>query len=544
MKRRNLFLSLICSILMAVALVTFTVISIVPKNGNSNNANNASQTGDNGSDSDDNLTINDDRDGSVDKPYILYDADSFMTYVVGKYKGEDGKYIDYTATSEDGELVYPELANGLNYELKNDINFAGSDFVTIFNEGVSFNGHIDGKGYSLKNISINVSKDNLDSFAKLNKENKFSANIAIFGRLDGAKIENIKVEDIKVAVADEVYTYVASGEFNKDYNATMKEITVGTLASLAYRTTIDEVAVSGTVDASAYAVYASNYVQGFNALGGVFGVADTCEISNLTTDVNISADNSKKFFVGGVAGYAYEVKLANANVKTNVLAHYEQSLYVGGVYGYALADSIDNTIVNLSVNEIAIERFNTKGVKTVNDTDFIWVAGLINRLEAKTAEDITTISNSKVIANVDIDGMYAGAVMDVFANETAVILNVKDVIVDSNVEVLKAYGFARTLNNAKIELTTSEIDEVNEIEFNIRLTGNVKLNPISTASEKLIVATIFSNFDTKDNVTVVGGTKALKPICSTSIYEKLEYRDKIVGSLYGNTENGTKSWVF
>ncbi len=528
MKRKNLFLSLICSILMAVALVTFTVISVVPKNNTGNNSNNASQTSDDNKPSDDeNLTINDDRDGSAEKPYIIYSADSFMTYVVGKYKDDDGKYIDYTATNEAGELLYPELNKGLNYELKNDINFAGSNFVTVFNEGIAFNGYIDGKGFALKNISIEVTKENLDSYAKLGSDGRFSANVALFGKLDGAQIVNIKVEDIKITIADEVYEYVTSGKFasKEEYKAAMKQITVGTIASLAYNTKLDEVSIFGTIDAGAYSVYASDYVQGFNALGGVFGVADTCELTNISVNNKLSVDNGKKFFVGGVAGYAYETKLANATVKSSILANYEQSLYVGGVYGYALAVNIDETQVALDVNEITVNRFSTKGVKTVNDTDFIWVAGFVNRLEAETSEDITTISNSKVVANVDIDGMFAGAVMDVYSKASTTILNVKDVILDSNVAVIKAYGFARTLVYASIDMAKTEIDEVNELEFNIRLTGEVKLAKDDSAKGKLIVAKMFSNIGRESKVSFVGGIVSVKAVCSESIYSNLELAD-------------------
>ena len=526
MKRRNLFLSIICSILMAVALVTFTVISVVPNKNAGNNKNNAGQVSDNdGPKDDENLTINDDRDGSAEKPYIIYSAESFMTYVVGKYKDEDGNYIDYTATNENGELLYPELNKGLNYELKNDIDFAGSNFVTIFNEGIAFNGYIDGKGFALKNISIELSKENLDLYAKLGNDNRFSAYVGVFGKLDGAQIVNIKIADIKIAVADEVYAYVTSGEYATDKGAAMKEITVGTLAGVAYNTKLDEVVVSGTVDAGAYSVYASDFVQGFNAVGGVFGVADTCELTNISVENKLVVDNGKKFFVGGVAGYAYETKLANATVKSNILANYEQGLYIGGVYGYALAVNIDETQVALDVNETTIERFNTNGVKTVDDLKFIWVAGFVNRLVAETSEDITTISNSKVVANVDIDGMYAGAVMDVYANASTTILNVKDVILDSNVVVLKAYGFARTLVNANIDMAKTEIDEVNELEFNIRLTGEVKLVKSDSGKDKLIVAKMFSNIGKDSKVSFVGGIASVKAVCSKAIYSNLELAD-------------------
>ena len=89
MKRRNLFLSLICSIMLAVALVTFTVISVVPtkdksnKNQTSQNVSDTGNTGDNQKPENPDVLINEGRDGSEELPYVIYSAETFESFVVG-----------------------------------------------------------------------------------------------------------------------------------------------------------------------------------------------------------------------------------------------------------------------------------------------------------------------------------------------------------------------------------------------------------------------------------------------------------------------------
>ena len=472
MKRRNLFLSLICSIMLAVALVTFTVISVVPtkdksnKNQTSQNVSDTGNTGDNQKPENPDVLINEGRDGSEELPYVIYSAETFETFVVGKYLDENGEYINYNETNEAGEYKYPELRDGLYYELGNDIDFAGTDFVTVFNKGVAFNGHIDGKGFALKNITINVTKDNIDSFTLKNDEGRYEAHIGIFGELDGAALKDVKIENINITVAEEVYSYVKSGDFATEKGGALKELTIGTIAAITAGTKVYEVApeitpvepevtpeatpaadeeaevapiiigiidytklenveISGVIDAGAYSVYAVNHVQGFNAIGGVFGVTDNTIITNVKTDVEMIADEGKNYFIGGVAGYAYKTIVEKSNIKTDVKTAYDQALYIGGAFGYASPIIISETDITLNVAEVGEERFNTKGVSQINDVDFTWVAGAVVFLHAEVEVNESIIENVNIVANVDIDGVYAGVVMDVTSDAAEKVIGIR-----------------------------------------------------------------------------------------------------------------------
>ena len=582
MKRRNLFLSLICSIMLAVALVTFTVISVVPtkdksnKNQTSQNVSDTGNTGDNQKPENPDVLINEGRDGSEELPYVIYSAETFETFVVGKYLDENGEYINYNETNEAGEYKYPELRDGLYYELGNDIDFAGTDFVTVFNKGVAFNGHIDGKGFALKNITINVTKDNIDSFTLKNDEGRYEAHIGIFGELDGAALKDVKIENINITVAEEVYSYVKSGDFATEKGGALKELTIGTIAAITAGTKVYEVApeitpvepevtpeatpaadeeaevapiiigiidytklenveISGVIDAGAYSVYAVNHVQGFNAIGGVFGVTDNTIITNVKTDVEMIADEGKNYFIGGVAGYAYKTIVEKSNIKTDVKTAYDQALYIGGAFGYASPIIISETDITLNVAE---ERFNTKGVSQINDVDFTWVAGAVVFLHAEVEVNKSIIENVNIVANVDIDGVYAGVVMDVTSDAAEKVIVIKDVIVESTVKVLKANGFARRVSGAVITLTKSAVDEVNEVEYNVKLLGEVRLNKNTDPNNRLVAASAFiGNFS---NTTITDGFASVKPVVSYKIFAQLEALDTL--RPWGNKTNGT-NWA-
>ena len=53
------------------------------------------------------------------------------------------------------------------------------------------------------------------------------------GELDGAALKDVKIENINITVADEVYEYVKSGDFATMMGATLKELTVGSLAAVS-----------------------------------------------------------------------------------------------------------------------------------------------------------------------------------------------------------------------------------------------------------------------------------------------------------------------
>ena len=510
MKKRNLFLSLICSIILTITLVTFTVIGIVnPQGGKGNNGGqNAGNVNNPGAEEVViPVDINKDADGSAEKPYYLYSAESFDTLI--KEHGAEGAY----------------------FELYTDIDFAGVDFIPYFNQDVAFNGHIIGKGHSLKNISINVSKDNFDAFIYEDEADRvFDSHIAVFGSIEDAEITDVTFEGLAISVANDVYsTYVPSGGFATEKGYSMRELTVASVAAVAKNSTI-KVSVDALIDADAYAVYVDDYAAGYNAVGAIVAVSDGSTITESYVKATILADSGKNYFIGGVAGYAYNTTVSKTKIDVAVSGNYEQVLYVGGVAGYAKAGTISEVEVALKVLETSSERYDAGINATINESKTSWVAGIVTVVRADSSADAISIADVKVVADVDMDAIYAGAIVEVRSTSTnvsEVYVTIKDVILDSKVNVLQAYGLLKKGAHVSLELTKTELDASIEAVFNIRLIGTIKLeNTNKTYVAALVTFEVYSS-EGDTNVAIVGGFNTIKVVTSESIADLIEMGESL-----------------
>ncbi len=513
MKRKNLFLSLISSLILTIALVTVTVVSLIPNKNNGTNgtpSDNVSDTGNAGTQPD--VTINEDRDGSAEKPYVIYDAETFLNFVEGKYLDEAGNYIDYR---EDAE-TYAALNAGLYFELASNIDFAGVDVKPIFNKGVAFNGHIDGKGYALQNITLNVTKENLVDVYAADANGVKIANIGLFGALDAAEIKALTLANFNVTFEDGLYEHIWSGNA-----AICQNVSVGTLAGIAFDANL-EVNVDAKIDAFAYAIYANNKATGSYALGGLVATASGTTIANSEIKVEIVADAGSAYYVGGVAGSAYNTTINNVKVDANVKTYASTAIKVAGLVGYAEAINIDTADVALNVNDIEDTRLDTNAVIQINGDKFPSIAGAVVRIALPAEDKISTIKNVNIMANADIDATFAGAVVDVnpaaaMVGKTAQYVELANIIVDANVKVLKAFGFAKYLVNTKIEMGAGKVALIDgaEVEYNIRLTGEATLN--KNVLQGVVPVEVFMTLDRAANNNIVGGKAAVKVIVSNAL---------------------------
>lgn len=431
---------------------------------------------------------------------------------------EEGKPVKVEAKDADGNTIY---ITKYYLTLANDIDFAGVDFITLFNQDKPFNADIDGKGFALKNISINVTLENIDKFIYQNAKNnnRYDAHIAMFGNVENAKIENMKLDNIKVEVADEIYTYIYDGKFAEEYGDAMNEITVSTLAAVATSSTIKGVEVTGTVDADAYSIYAENNVQGYNAFGGLVAVASKCVISDAKIKVNFTTapaveGEQKNYFVGGATGYAYYTTVKDVEAEMTVSANYEQALYIGGLIGYAYNANVENAVVTLAVGETGERKTVEKG-DTINASQYTWVAGLVAIIQAESEELATTVLNANITADVDIDVVYAGVVVEIWSKATeGACVSFTDVIAKSNVNTLQAFGFVKSVANkaiVSINLSKVEADVENDAEYNIKLTGTVRL----TGTPTVVAASLYS-YD------AIGDLANVKVVVSNAIYNQIQ----------------------
>ena len=135
------------------------------------------------------------RNGSAEYPYIIYSAENFNSLISSL--GGKQRIVTTPLTEEvvDEEVLDEEENKTYDvnhFELVNDIDFADVEYTTLFNNDEAFIGVIDGKGYAIKNISINVNENNFEEKFSFVKDGNRYARVALFGEMKGAVIKNLK----------------------------------------------------------------------------------------------------------------------------------------------------------------------------------------------------------------------------------------------------------------------------------------------------------------------------------------------------------------
>lgn len=554
MKKRNLFLSLMCSIILTIALVAVTVVSVVvPKKNNGNVAGNVSTETGYGPGDDFDKNINDERDGSEGSPYVLFDADNLVSML-----NEHGGDAD------------------AHFELNNNINLNGEDFKTLFGNGKSFKASIDGKNHSIDNVHIHVTEANLSDFLYLTTvedsvKKMYVANVGFFGNTLGADIKDINFNNIKIEVDEDVYDYVKSAEFANEKGNSLRQITIGALIATAIDTNLTNVTVKSEIDASAYSMYSANVVAGYNAIGGLVGVLSNSEIANSKAETKVVSHEIGHYFVGGIAGYGYDSTIKGIESNLDVTAKFDAKLYIGGVAGYLQGTDIvagerveveesevlpeeseqeshESVAVPSAVEEKVVEVPNKVTLKVTEQSaedvatrialakdNFTTVAGVAAKVRVDDASEDCKIESIEVDSNVNMTCFFAGALYEIESKTTLEGNNhvmIKNLILDSVIEnVVKAYGVGKTLVFATIDFEKAEQigDMETGYEFNVRITGSMyqnvdKIKDLLKESENEVVHVfqlLHDSFGTSTNCKVLGGFDTIKVAVSSNLYQKV-----------------------
>ena len=156
------------------------------------------------------------------------------------------------ATAQDLLAAIENAENISTIELAGDIDLQGIDWTPVGTEDAPFSANIDGKGFSIKNLTI--------------ADPTLAAFIAYTG--ENVTIKNLTFEDVNISSSNGHAAGVV-GENNYD------------------DLVIDNVKVSGTINAKSYA-------------GGIIFLAGGVEIKNCVNEATINAG-----FAGGIASFAY-----------------------------------------------------------------------------------------------------------------------------------------------------------------------------------------------------------------------------------------------
>ena len=201
-------------------------------------------------------------------------------------EGDDNNPWLITSCVDLQELNSSASYNNDSFVLTQNINCNGVNFTRLmFATDQEFKGTFDGAGYKISNIAVNNSVDSENGF---------------FGRLDGAIIKDLTLENVTV-----------SGEAR-----------VGALAGRSVGASyIENVnVIGGTV---------TGVSDSMEEFGGLIGSIEETQLFNVIVDVDVVA--STAYYVGGLVGYVTGSTLGQVAALGNV----EGNEGVGGLVGYA-----------------------------------------------------------------------------------------------------------------------------------------------------------------------------------------------------------------
>ena len=253
------------------------------------------------------------------------------------------------------------------------------------------------------------------------------------------------------------------------------------------------------------------------------------------------------YYVGGVAAYATGVSVEGTDVDVSVATTYTKKLTIAGMFVKADTITVNDSTVDFELKEnVASASERTAYVSSLNtvngdtiinnahNNNLVKSAGLVVFLNAENAQR-SVFNKVSIASDVDFDCVFAGSILDVATSNKSNMELVKlhDVYVNSNVNVLVAYGYARQLIAATVTFTKSNA-------YNIILTGSTKLTKyiVTGTTEDTIVeqrysASLFTYKDNYKYLTVDIATLRIKT--TTSISEKLGSTDnlRIKNNIYG-----------
>ena len=205
------------------------------------------------------------------------------------------------------------------FRLESDINFAPNEYADAqkgWEPILNFTGGLDGKGYSLRNLFINRSKEN---------------NIGLFSNLiSPGKIKNLQLVGCNVFGGNNTGCLVGfnSNSYPQE-NRTLNYLSGGKITNVFVSGNITGQRFVGGVSGGSAGhmekIYAKTNVTGESFIGGIAGHVSTGLIIDSFADTNVNGI----CFVGGIAGILYAGQILRSGSKGNVLG----TNFTGGISG-------------------------------------------------------------------------------------------------------------------------------------------------------------------------------------------------------------------
>ena len=284
---------------------------------------------------------------------------------------------------------------GITVVLGADMDLAGVTWTPIGTSTNIFKGNFDGNGKVIKNLSVLMAGQ---------------SNVGFFGVTHDGKIENVTVENAKVA-----------GRTN-----------VGVVAGQPYTTTYTNITVKGDVEVDGLAYVGA--VGGKNAYANWTDITVDVEEGSYVNAYSIENGNAYRTYVGGVVGFNGEGGHTFKNITTNIDV-YGSTCDVGGAFGIA---HYDNVFENVTVTgNVTITHSEEDG----NADEMGGIAGVWHNENGTTVTFTNCKFTGELSANVETDlynNTIVGAAYNTNGNGTLVIDGVAYAAVNTAEELVVA----------------------------------------------------------------------------------------------------------
>ncbi|MFA5719701.1 MAG: hypothetical protein WC939_01430 [Acholeplasmataceae bacterium] len=427
--------------------------------------------------------------GTINKKLHVFIKETFKTSTAGS-SPEDPKIL----TTVD-EFFLIETDPKAYYKLANDLDFEGKDIPGLFIRTTRFEGHLDGDGHTLKNISISDRR----------------TYTALFGRILGS-ISNLNIDNMTI-------TLVGINKHSQ-YISFLVGRNNGTITNV--NITNSKIETHFTYTGRIY-------------IGGIAGYSDVNSKvvdSSVDATFNITSSTQTEFHLGGLVGYMNESALrdSSANVIMNISNAYK-SLF-GGAVGLStktnkqseIVNTIAKSVVNLSTHVTTIRTDTNTKKPELLETVF---GGLVaksasTRIASSIAQSNVTLTKASITAansNPDdlyiISGfvglLYNGSTLDNTYHDTTITTNVQDVDIDNAYDALYLTGNVGFVSGSTLEKSSGKTTIVAQ-----RLSPIVQLTPS--------IGQLINNYNIDDLVFETTGD-AFSGIIT---YDETNYTDQAV----------------
>lgn len=234
-----------------------------------------------------------------------------------------------------------------HYILGNDIDMSGYSFVPIGSTSAPFFGSLDGKGYKISNLNINLPD---------------TSRIGLFSAISStAQISNLKFDNCIISGASNIGCLYGSCIFSTLNAGYLRNISCIDVEVHGSGNAVGGIGGGIFVGTTSDVSLLSSTVTGDYIVGGIFGYGlsasnTACSISNiLVSDTHVFANER---LVGGICGFGSNsagsiLSINNIDI-SNTLIESSNGPNIGGVCGYASDISANCVISNIFIDNCII----------------------------------------------------------------------------------------------------------------------------------------------------------------------------------------------